>query len=887
MVEEGDRVVTPGYQPGLDVSEIISPKPTILSPPEPTQPPTSSSAPSPRPQVTPGFQAGQSIGEIVSPPPTVLSPPPKPTPPPQEEYVYEVPVHETEQVQALRAFATERGGYVTGVREEQRPIPAPVRRVPGTPVPVPTVEGRRFMVTMRFRKELPEGVQPEVPTVSAISRRRREITEKAVSEEAFAKATPVEKGLLTGYTILSPKGEKYLGAVFTGNTEEVVKEQLRETYKEPFRPGVVGFGTDVLRGAYESLQSPVVQAELAFLGGAGFAKVGATRLGGKVLGSPIARRGLQIMGGSFILGKGGKAAMDIYGGRTEEGIGGLITTGAILGGAYAGARVQTSYIAKAPKEVTIDVTRVRGGSITAKGEKVSYSRGVFEAETPKIKGIRGHVKGKATVMGGKEGKVWTETATYIPKQKIGKIEIEPSSDISYGVATKFGKPVPGKLETVRIRTSSGKIDVGDTRFLVGEAKGDVFVSKLFTRDYKPFTDTTKSVILPEFSVPEGPGTLKVTGYAFRGVGKTPAERGLAVVAGKRIGIESTPPGAGRMIMARSGTGAVEFAGGRWVDVSKTLPTTSVPKPDIPTRLISGPETITFKDFYSQPPTPTIPSITIKGPPAEIAKVAPGLAPSKPPVTTVKKPAVTGAVISGSTAGQTIGAKGAKETMKIPIIQKRMSKEEEIFKTYVKLSPTESTGIKSQTEYMRQFKSPYPEQKQAQKYKSEYDRINDQISKEMQLQTQTQQQSQKQRQKQRQKQKQEQTQTQQQSQKQRQKQKQEQIQQTKPITGLRINQSQKQLQKIIQIQTPIETPIPTEIQRQKVRQKLLQKTPRPTPPITARLRMTPRPPPIPKPPMIYLPLEPKFGKISKRDVKAWGYSVKIKPVVSPKEMLKGF
>lgn len=522
------------------------------------------------------------------------------------KYKYTVGIEYPEQAEAIRQYVEKRGGVArrVGLTEE---TPSKLKMEIRSPVAL---------------------IDMPVPSAKEIERERGILTATKLAKETYEKATPIEKVGITARTVFSPEGFEYLGSQIAKRTK------LKETYKikepemivtEKLAKEIISAPQETyeearMRGYVEFIQSPVFEVESAFLGGTAVAKIGATKIGGKLLSMKASKIALAGIGAVYVVERGIEVKTLSEMGKIEEAVGKASITGVSISGAIAGARLETTHILST-KGVDIDLSYIRGVSATIREDTMATSKGIFEAITPKGR-IRGATAG--IVKMGKEGKITSEVVYEIPKQKVGKVTIEPTRGVRYGEIEKVSK----KLH--RVKTSDVELKVGEEQRLIGRERGVSLVKEVGKAKVDELTLRAYKVASIETAPKE---------YTLRG-----AVKGYKMI----VDVE------------RKGLERVGLQASDWVDVSKRVNLDKVKpvdierisKPKMPDKVEPPPTTITALDPRPVPPTVRVKAI---GRPSEIAKIFPSYKKTSP-ISTRLSP-----LVSSVAETTRLAVKGKQET----------------------------------------------------------------------------------------------------------------------------------------------------------------------------------------------------------------------------------
>lgn len=398
----------------------------------------------------------------------------------QGNIIYETTVERKEQIADIQAWAKDRGATVERVYAGSAEEAKAMKDTGGIPI------------LIKSKDALPENVEIMITSPEAIRQEKARQMASIAGKKVYEEAGPVEKSLLHLHTVLSPQGYAYIGAAaresaaaqpyniqakVTGaamdlifpnikTTKEVVVDNVSSRierhaqgeYTYSFDLPVVG-RVNVDERIVEAINNPVVDVEVMFLGGAGLAKVAATKTGGKILTS-TAGKALMTVGGAAYVGSSGYEVYTLrQEGKGAEALGKAITrTSGLVAGA-AGFKMQQAHILQysAPKKIEVDLSKIRGVSKTAQNKDVTISRGKFEITEGKLRGLRGDT---LAITQKKDGALIVK----IPAQKVGGQKIEAGTFVRHTKAGETLKAVQGKIFTriskegrLIIETSKGQL----------------------------------------------------------------------------------------------------------------------------------------------------------------------------------------------------------------------------------------------------------------------------------------------------------------------------------------------------------------------------------------------------------------------------------------------
>lgn len=388
----------------------------------------------------------------------------------KDPYVYETSVARKAQIQDIEDWAARQEGVrvervYAGSETEAKAMAAsggiPLRIVSEKPLPE----------TLNISVRSDESVRQEIAASQA----------KILGQKIYDDASPVEKAGMHAHTLLSIKGTDYAGAAtrevaklqpvgspgwLTGKaldvvfpkiktTEEVVVENFSEklvmhsTYKKPetgvtltipgdnaytysFDIPLVG-RVNVDERIVHAVNNPVVEVETMALGGAGAAKIGATKIGSKILASTAGKVALGAGAAGFYGSKGYEVLQLKTSGDETKALGTVVKT---IAGTVAGTlayRAETAHIIKNIKPKDVDLYKIKGQSVTKQQGEKSESVGKFKVVDASDKNIKGLKVYTRSVTKGKQGGVVAK----IPEQKLKSgLKIAESYEIRH---TDVGK----------------------------------------------------------------------------------------------------------------------------------------------------------------------------------------------------------------------------------------------------------------------------------------------------------------------------------------------------------------------------------------------------------------------------------------------------------------
>ena len=442
------------------------------------------------------------------------------------KYVYNVGVDYPEQVQDVRAWAQSKGFHVSNILQGA---------------------DKKITVEVTGSEQLPEGAGVDMRSYETIAQDRAKLAGETLGKKIYDSASWLEKSLLHVRTILSPAGYEYVGSSILAateiptikhNLEAVLAKKIVNTAFPGIRPvegvvtGALGgevekqelglkakfMGVELPEGVVSALNNPVVDIEMMFLGGAGLAKLAATKAGGKLLASGVAKAGMYAATAAYAGERTVKIAQLRAEGKGGEALGTLAVAGAGFAAGYAGFKAQVGYTLNKVSSMKIEISGMRGGSVSkVVGKDTSVSKGKFIITEGEFKGLTGTT---SQISGKKAGYAVTD----IPAQKIGKVEIPAQQ---YKQFTKGGT-VSEKLKLYYREAREGILFAGEKVKLVGRQKEQTLLRQV--GETKGSTATGEDVYIRKFK-----GV---------GLGTTAREYKLYYVetGGKAVLIEGSVPG---------------------------------------------------------------------------------------------------------------------------------------------------------------------------------------------------------------------------------------------------------------------------------------------------------------------------------------------------------
>lgn len=426
---------------------------------------------------------------------------------PEGEYIYETFVNKKEQVADIQNWAQERGA-----RAERM-------------YAISEAQAKEFAekgigVRILSKEQLPEQLELQVTAPEKIQYEKSEQLGKIAGRQVYEESGGIEKALLHLQTVLSPKGYEYVGAaaresvasrptdltalatkgaidlVFPNikTTEDVVVENVSERiarhsrgeYSYSYDLPVVG-RLDIPEQIVEAVANPVVDVEFMALGGTGVAKLGATKLGAKVLASTAGKAVAAAGAAGFAAQRGYEVYTLRQKGESTKALGLSITTVTGVAAGIVGFKLQSSYMAnQAVKEIKLDASKIKGASITEQKGQVSVSKGKFEITEGKLKGLKGTVYSQTE---GKEGAKIID----IPEQKVGSLKVPAQQYLRHTSEGTAIKTSLGKISVVTSKEGRIVIDIGTGKTVKGPlvgAEADKTYIRETARIIKPGTDST-------------------------------------------------------------------------------------------------------------------------------------------------------------------------------------------------------------------------------------------------------------------------------------------------------------------------------------------------------------------------------------------------------------
>lgn len=405
-------------------------------------------------------------------------------------YIYSMEVDHTDQIQDVETWA-KKHGYIFNVSPEKA--------------------GDKFKIEILTDKQLPPDASIDMRSMATIRQQRAKAAGDVLGKKIYERATPIEKGILHVRTLLSPAGYEYVGSAIKHSLERsgpggivaaktldiafpgiktpdmVVEKALGETVEKQqlgIKPKL--FGIEVSESVVSAIHNPVVDVELMFLGGAGFAKVGATKIGAKVLASKGAKIALASLGAAYAVERTVKVQTLRAEGKGGEALGTAAVAITGIAAGVLGYKAQIKHSFKSPgHKIEIDKSSVKGASVSKKvGKDTTLSRGEFKITEGKFKGLRGQTYS----LTGKKGGV---QITKIPAQKVGNVKIPAQK---YTHFTKQG--TISKLKLYYKKSSEGILHMGKKSKLVGRQK-DESLTKIISHS-RGKTRTGQDVIIRKF-----------------------------------------------------------------------------------------------------------------------------------------------------------------------------------------------------------------------------------------------------------------------------------------------------------------------------------------------------------------------------------------------------
>ena len=531
-------------------------------------------------------------------------------------YEYEAFVDKKEQIADIRKWAESRGATVE-------------RRYAGSREEAEEFAKKGIPIRIMSGEQLPEKLEINIRAPEQISRERSEQLARVAGKKVYEEATLGEKIDLHVHTALSTKGYEYVGAaaresaraqpynipaqiagvamdtVFPGikGTRQVVEENLsakiarhsRGEYSYTYEVPLIG-KVAIDDRIVDAISNPVVDVELMALGGAGAAKVAATKVGAKVFASTAGKIALTAGGAVYVGSKGYEIHALRESGESTKALGTAITTAAGLVAGVTAFKAQTAHILKyqVPNDLKVDLSKIKGASVTEKRGDVTLSKGRFQVAKGKLKGLHGKVY---SVTQKKDGGLVVK----IPSQKVGGHKIKAETFMRHTHAGKTVKVGTSKVYTTITKEGRVLIDTGKGKPVKGPLVGrhvDKTYMKEIAKVMKIGTDRTGKQ--HNFVI------RKLEGI---GIGKSSHKHNLYLVKkGHQMAL----------VESKSGLVKPRVAKIDWIDIAKIGPAKGsihVIKP--------GPGGFFAKTVPKAGTTPSIKSIAV--PPASVAvKVGPSL-----------------------------------------------------------------------------------------------------------------------------------------------------------------------------------------------------------------------------------------------------------------------
>lgn len=551
----------------------------------------------------------------------VFNPTGLPYKPERVTYKYGIGVEYPEQAQDVEKWASSQGATVRRVQETEEEMRS--RFAAGDTAPI------KLIVTTG--KELPPNASIDIRAAETVKQARLETTAAGAGQKIYERANPLEKVGLHVRTLLSPEGATYLGALskeYRGplsvihlvlppmkSTEEIVKEETgkRTAAAAAGKPALLydivpvgkmgGLGEIII----SAVDNPIVDTATAALGGAGLAKIAATKTGAKILGSKAGKIGLGLAVAAYGGQKTAEVVSLVQAGKTEEALGKAEVALAGLGVGAAAYKAQLADVktAKVLKSVEIAKSEIAGSSVSAgAGKDVTVSRGKFVILEGELKGLKGQT---AAVSGEKRGIV----KVTIPEQKLGEVKVPAQEIISYTAQKRIGQ-TPEKLDVFVRRSADKAIAAGEETVLFGPHKEVALVketsrveisgAQLKTGEFDILGKRGEPVATVAETMP-----ADVTVRKFKAVSMSETYRDynfFLVKSGERVGLLE------RGVLTKRGLAKVDWVDMR-IEKSAAAPDVNIPGPRAPAGEQRGqpgrPSTVSTLDVRS----PAIPSGKIK------------------------------------------------------------------------------------------------------------------------------------------------------------------------------------------------------------------------------------------------------------------------------------
>ncbi len=422
----------------------------------------------------------------------------QPMPAGQTKFTYSVGVEFPEQEEEIRKWAGPKGLTVRRDYSEEAQAKAPISLV------------------ISSDKELPADTSVDIQSAEAVRGSRVMKSAQGIGRQVYEKASPIEKAMYNIRTLLSPAGYEYVGAVarspasimFQGPsglamlpvvdyifpnikspTEVVTQDIERRLGEQAAGKKTMFLGVEIPEAVVSAVNNPVVEVETMFLGGAGVAKIAATTLGGKLIGSTAGKIGSAILTGGYAVEKIAEVQQARISGNSTEALGRAVTTVAGFGASVAGFKAQYSRIisARAQHTIKVDISKVVGASeskrtegdvLTGSGRAIkegsTVSRGKFRIVEGELKGLKGETY---SISGDRTGKLYT----HIPKQEIGagktKIEVPEQQ---FQAMTRFGT-VSEKLKLYWREAGNALVGQGKKSKIFGPNKEQSLMREVSSR----------------------------------------------------------------------------------------------------------------------------------------------------------------------------------------------------------------------------------------------------------------------------------------------------------------------------------------------------------------------------------------------------------------------
>lgn len=381
------------------------------------------------------------------------------------------------------------------------------------------------------------------------------------AKEAFSKADPFTQAAAYGATLLSPKGYDLIGStiisagetvsgkpnIYRRTPEKIVQEALAEELEDRKEDAAAGRDlttSSFVRGMSKGLQSPIVELELAAIGGAGLTRVAATGAGARVLGSTAGKVGMTGLGAAALGSRGYDIGTSALKGDYERALGLGVTTAGSIGAFKMGAGAEKAYIIRGTRAAAIGV-----GTYETKGD-IGKSDIVFGAKVKSPAGTRKFV-GRAVSF------YEQPKAEGLPSKGISIAGVKPSGggkvvySAQKNIAWSKQQDEFVKSLIAGMSKTSGKTDSAFIGGVVSKQQ-DAGIVTSFGKFLSRPAGTTKGGIRSDIFVGLKPAPTVQPGFRYYGTGTTTttaaaaSQDAISAALGKAVTPPSVPPLAVRM-----------------------------------------------------------------------------------------------------------------------------------------------------------------------------------------------------------------------------------------------------------------------------------------------------------------------------------------------------